>query len=323
MVAIKIPSLNAINIVTYRPPHTKMIDFKPLIDKIRETIFNILDRPDPTIIWTGDFNFPFVQWKECKSGGTTWNFNPEMNASADEKEQFRSLMNLCCNFNLIQTITEPTRGNNTLDYIFTNELDLFSSYDVSHSALSDHYFIEIGTSFKTEEITKNQKNKEKDGLRKLNFFSNKVNWDEINKELNNINWHELLKDKNTYESTAILNKIINEICLKYVPLKGRNSDKKNISKIRKKLLGRLKMLRRGKKKAYSKEKKEEMDKKIMETEKSLLENRRKERLEKESAIVENIPKNPKLLFSYARKENNRKKEIGPFKKNGEYINTGK
>ena len=62
-----------------------------------------------------------------------------------------------------------------------------------------------------------------------------------------------------------------------------------------------------------------MDKKIMETEKSLLENRRKERLEKESAIVENIPKNPKLLFSYARKENNRKKEIGPFKKNGEYI----
>ena len=110
--------------------------------------------------------------------------------------------------------------------------------------------------------------------------------------------------------------------MKYVPLKGRNSDKKNISKIRKKLLGRLKMLRRGKKKAYSKDKKEEMDKKIMETEKSLLENRRKERLEKESAIVENIPKNPKLLFSYARKENNRKKEIGPFKKNGEYIDTG-
>ena len=95
-----------------------MTDFKPLIDEIK-VIFNDLERPDPTILWTGDFNFPFVKWIECKSGGCTWGFNPDVNASLDEKEQFRAFNN----FNLIQTIDEPTRGENTLDLIFTNEVD--------------------------------------------------------------------------------------------------------------------------------------------------------------------------------------------------------
>ena len=62
MIAIKVKSLNLVNIVCYRPPHTKLNDFKPMIDKVKK-IFNELERPDPTILWTGDFNFPFLQWK--------------------------------------------------------------------------------------------------------------------------------------------------------------------------------------------------------------------------------------------------------------------
>ena len=87
MVAIKVPSLNLVNVVVYRPPHTKLVDFKPLMNKIEE-VLNTVEKPDPTIIWTGDFNFPFVQWKECLSGGCTWDFNTNINATADEKEQF-------------------------------------------------------------------------------------------------------------------------------------------------------------------------------------------------------------------------------------------
>ena len=123
MVAIKVPSLNLVNVVVYRPPHTKLVDFKPLMNKIEE-VLNTVEKPDPTIIWTGDFNFPFVQWKECLSGGCTWDFNTNTNATADEREQFRCVMNICSNFNLIQIIDKPTRGNNTLDLVFTNELDV-------------------------------------------------------------------------------------------------------------------------------------------------------------------------------------------------------
>ena len=53
-----------------------------------------------------------------------------------------------------------------------------------------------------------------------------------------------------------------------------------------------------------------------------MESRRTEKIEKEKAIVQSLPKNPKLLFSYAKRENNRKKEIGPFKKDGELVYSG-
>ena len=322
MVAIKVLSLNLVNIVTYRPPHTKMLDFKPLMNKVEE-VLNGLEKPDPTIIWSGDFNFPFVQWKECLSGGCTWDFNTSINASADEREQFRCLMNLCCNFNLIQIIDKPTRGNNILDLVFTNELDVFSSTEISQSALSDHYFIDLTTTFKTNIINETTNNfNGNEGLRKLNFFSNKIKWEAINTELNSINWKELFKDKNTFECTTILNKKINEICMKYIPMKGADEGKKKIPKVRKKLLGRLKMLKRGKKRAFSKKKKEELEQKILETEKQLMESRRIEKIEKEKAIVQNLPKNPKLLFSYAKRENNRRKEIGPFKKDGKMVHSG-
>ena len=180
LVAIKIPTLNIVNIVCYRPPDTKMIAFKKLIDEINK-ILRKLERPDPTILLTGDFNFPFIHWQECRSGGCNWNFKPNVSASKDEKEQFRTLINLCSTFNLIQTIDEPTRGVNTLDLIFTNELDLFSSSNISHSALSDHYFIEMTTSIN---INSNKgeielREEVKESLRRLNFYSNKVNWKEI------------------------------------------------------------------------------------------------------------------------------------------------
>ena len=269
MVAIKVLSLNLVNIVTYRPPHTKMLDFKPLMNKVEE-VLNGLEKPDPMIIWSGDFNFPFVQWKECLSGGSTWDFNTRINASADEREQFRCLMNLCCNFNLIQIIDKPTRGNNILDLVFTNELDVFSSTEISQSALSDHYFIDLTTTFKTNIINETTNNfNGNEGLRKLNFFSNKIKWEAINTELNSINWKELFKDKNTFECTTILNKKINEICMKYIPMKGADEGKKKIPKVRKKLLGRLKMMKRGKKRAFSKKKKEELEQKILETERQL------------------------------------------------------
>ena len=142
-----------------------------------------------------------------------------------------------------------------------------------------------------------------------------------NKGDNNVNWEEVLKNKNTYECTTILNNRINEISRKYIPLKGKHSGKRKIPRERKRLLGRLKMLRRQIRKTTNKEKKDEINERVIETDKLLIEARRKEKIKKELDIVENIPKNNKLLFSYAKKENQRRNEIGPFEKDGEYIHS--
>ena len=273
MVAIKVKSLNLINIVCYRPPKTKMVDFKPMIDEIKK-IFSEMERPDPTIIWTGDFNFPFVKWQECSSGGTTWEYKPEENTMLDEKEQFKYVMELSSNYNLLQLIDKPTRDKNTLDLIFTNEMELFSNCEISKSGLSDHNFIECTTTIKTDKTKDENSNQKNSGLRELNFFSNKIKWDEIINEITNINWKEVLKDKNTHECTETLNKIINEICLKYIPPRGKNSGKRNIPKVRKKLIGRLKMLRRKIRKSNCEKRLEELNEKIVETDKLILEARR-------------------------------------------------
>ena len=57
MVAVMIPEIQTINIVIYRPPNAKMQDFNVILNEITE-IFQKIEKPDPTIIISGDFNFP-------------------------------------------------------------------------------------------------------------------------------------------------------------------------------------------------------------------------------------------------------------------------
>ena len=60
MIAIKIPNIQTINIVVYRPPDTKSIDFNIILDDI-QGILKELKTPEPTIILSVDLNFPFVK----------------------------------------------------------------------------------------------------------------------------------------------------------------------------------------------------------------------------------------------------------------------
>jgi len=60
MVAINIPELQTINKVVYRPPETKKSVFDKILDEI-EFFFRNTQKPEPTIILSGDFNFRFVK----------------------------------------------------------------------------------------------------------------------------------------------------------------------------------------------------------------------------------------------------------------------
>ena len=83
MVAIKIPEIQTINIVIYRPPKTKMQEFDIILNKIKE-IFSKLSKPDSTIILSGDFNFPFVKWKRLPNNSCAWEYTSKTNAKSDE-----------------------------------------------------------------------------------------------------------------------------------------------------------------------------------------------------------------------------------------------
>ena len=157
MVAINIPELQTINIVVYRPPETKKSVFDKILDEI-EFFFRNTQKTEPTIILSGDFNFPFVKWNRMPSGACTWRYEKITNISNDVRMQFIKLMKICDEQCMLQIIEEETRGKNTLDLIYTNEISLVSDIDVNKSAISDHHRIEISTNYKIKE-EKIQQNK--------------------------------------------------------------------------------------------------------------------------------------------------------------------
>merc|ERR1712189_93378 len=111
--------------------------------------------------------------------------------------------------------------------------------------------------------------------------------------------------------------ILTIICNRVVPRKKRAS-RNRIPKERKKLLGRMKMLKRQRHNEQRKSKQREIEQKIFETEKMLSTHRREEKILKENRMLEGIGKNTKILHDYIKNENRRDNKIGPFKIQGKY-----
>merc|ERR1712030_161155 len=88
MIAINIPELQTIKRV-----------FDKILDEI-EKIFRNTPKPEPTIILSGDFNFPFVKWNRMPSGACTWRCKTEgkeakTDVSNDMRVQFVKLVKVC------------------------------------------------------------------------------------------------------------------------------------------------------------------------------------------------------------------------------------
>ena len=319
MIAIYIEKINAINIVVYRPPDTKIIDFNKILKEIKE-LLSKMNTPEPVVIITGDFNFPFVKWTKGAHNGCRWEMI-NSGSTLDERAQFLKLIEVFDNYNLVQAIDEPTRERNTLDLIFTNDISIFTNTEITKSGLSDHHQIEVTTNFKTNNRFVNNDTQNYRGeseFWQLNFRNDNVSWDNINKEINEVPWQTLFNGKNTEECTYIFMKCLLNICMKLIPRKNTKG-KSRIPRERKKLLNRLKMLKRTKHRTRSKPKVIILDKKIQETEDMLLCHRKTERKIKENAVIENMKKNPKVLFDYINKQKDRDTKIGPFKIQNEYI----
>ena len=323
MIAINIIPINTINIVIYRPPKVTGEDFNYILMKLEELFIN-MPKPEPTIILSGDFNFPFIKWRENAHNGCACEYIPNINATIDEKMQFERLCRLTNKYNLIQTIQGPTREENgseiTLDLIYTNEISLFTEIEISKSSMSDHHFIEISTSYDTSnKYVKHNEIKNTSATKSYDFFSKRIDEKKLIKRIEDIPWEG--ENKNTIEYTEYLFKNINEIYQEMIP-KKRERGKYNEIKIpteRKRLLGRLKMLKRGKRKAVSESKKEQISKSIQETEQEIINQIRKEKLKEEKKIIESVKNNPKVLYAYVNKKNKRHTAIGPFKDGENYV----
>ena len=72
-----------------------------------------------------------------------------------EKGQLKKLLSICNNQFMLQTIEEPTRIENTLDLMFTNEISLIKMIEVNNSNHFSHNKVEVITNYKTTEHERN------------------------------------------------------------------------------------------------------------------------------------------------------------------------
>ncbi len=170
------------------------------------------------IILLGDFNIPIIQWPSGRSSG----------GSLEDQQQARALSRLMDNLYLDQVILEPTQNQNILDLVFINNTDIIHSYSVLKTVYSDHNMIEVAIntfSSKNKAPAKQQPSSDEQTLRKLNFFSSRVNWELLDRSLKKVKWNDLLKPDVTV--TEMLDIFLNQCKTKCEPVVPKRMEHKN------------------------------------------------------------------------------------------------
>jgi len=302
MIALSIPDMQTINIVVYRPPGTELKVFEVILKKIEENFQN-LQKPDPTIILSGDLNFPFVKWNRQPEGGCDWKYKANTNATRNEKIQFEKLMEICNEKCMLQIIEEGTRNENTLDLMFTNEVRLITNVDVNTTSISDHKRIEVSTNFLlNDNQNKYNTNNNTNDLKSLNFNAKQIDWEKIKEGILKVKWEELCNERETFEIVEELLTTFKTLSHENIPKKKNNGRNRGIPKEIRKLLNRIKMLKRNKQKATCVEKKKIIENEICKTEEELIKTKRKMKLDSESRAINCMKKNPKMLYAIVNKQ---------------------
>ena len=170
-----------------------------------------------------------------------WEYLSNTNATADEKQQFERLMHICNNQCMLQIIEEPTREENTLDLIYTNETNLVTMIEVNKTKLSDHNIIEVSTNYvineqsQMEEIIENSNTT----LRSLNFHTKSIKWKEINECIGTTDWEDFFGNIDKIGGSRDFEEKIIQMCIENIPKKMQQR-KNKIPKERKKMLNRIK-----------------------------------------------------------------------------------
>ncbi|XP_069193332.1 uncharacterized protein [Procambarus clarkii] len=211
VLGLKIEKINLVIILIYKPPDATAEEFTEQINKIENSLDN-LENPIPDIIFLGDFKLPSLRWKIANN-----NIIPG-NLSRPNQPQIRELLRFCDKFSLNQQISEPTRNNNILDLVFTNNEDIIRDNTISDTTYSDHKLIEVQTTINTQNRPKTLIKRE--GLfSKLNFNNKRIDWEIINRELTNIPWETVLSNTSPTEGIEKLTLEAYQVCLKHVPLR--------------------------------------------------------------------------------------------------------
>jgi ribonuclease P/MRP protein subunit RPP40 len=133
-----VPTLKLALVTVYRPPACPTVKFNETIDRIRNWLesYEKDGQLFPTVILTGDFNFPFMNcWDESDTTG----LRTRSGIQSQDRLQAIHLLDLIDTYMMEQTVSDGTRNLAVLDLCFTNNQDLVASTkSIENILISDH-----------------------------------------------------------------------------------------------------------------------------------------------------------------------------------------
>ena len=317
-IGVQLKSLNLLLIVLYRQPDDRERghrstnrEFGHFLGELDEFLAS-LPPPAMDIVVMGDFNLPHGNWS-CDGS--------VRGATGDEGEMVRSLNDFTSNHFLVQQINCPThKDGGMLDLIFTNNGDLIYNISAIPTPRSDHFLIEVSSLYQETTISELKhtsvargSSKDEAGFGDLNFFSDRINWDALEAELERCMGRLVARDLG---SSLMMDRFITS-CLavvrEFVPLKRATPTKKQkIPKDRRILMRRRRRTIQQRNIATGRARKEAIDQRLLEIEKSLQLSYRQQADLEENKAIRNIKLNPKFFYSYAKKFSKIKVGIGPL-----------
>lgn len=307
--ALYLGDLDWLYINVYRPPACPRKKFIDQLIKIKHVI-NSLPPPMPTIILTGDLNFPLIDWEsETVYGG-----------SAEMRIQAESVLSLAEDYCLHQVVNTPTRGGNILDVVMTNNGDLVRNVSVNKTNLSDHNLITLTTSLSTDMQTRTDMeagtSQHEPYFDQLNFHCQSICWESIKRDLADVNWESLMNNSDPEVQHHTLMRKCLEITQKYVPQRRVSNkgplSKGNIPRDRKLLMRKRTKLRNKLKVTTNLQATTQIENKIIAIEEELKQSIEMEGKKKEMQAVACIKNNPKYFYKYAASKSIVRARVGPL-----------
>ena len=149
----------------YRPPSNNSTPITVLHNFLSD-IFHNKTLHSPQIILAGDFNLPSISWV-----GGTGQVNPNPVYGTDVNQLLLESVN---EFGLDQLVTEPTRGSNILDLIFSSHPESIANVEVI-PGMSDHKAVYCELNLSSRAVT--------DDIEHPIFLYNKGNMPQLKSDL--------------------------------------------------------------------------------------------------------------------------------------------
>ena len=292
---------NLIIITIYRPPTCPNNLFTQIIHDINNQI-EAMGTPSPTIIMSGDFNLPIIEWPSGEIRG----------GHAYMRVQAQVLLEFSNNHMMEQCILEPTRGHNILDLFFANDHELVTGSTVSDTIISDHRIVIVETILLCGTLNERRAPSRNNEMSSLNFFNKNVNWELINSMLFSVDWVSELEGDPAHVIYDKIHQKLWDICSEMVPQRKSPKSKGIIPRDRKVLMRKRTRLNKRIKNTSSELTKQRLVNEVLLVEESLKESHKRERRGEEEYAVSAIKENPKYFFSYARQKSLVNMPVGPL-----------